>query len=43
MPDAYAEVIDERARDDVRKELPPAATAAIGEGDGDAVVQTSDD
>ena len=43
MPDAYAEVIEERARDDVRKELPPAATAVIGEGDSDAVVQTSDD
>jgi glutamate synthase (NADPH/NADH) large chain len=42
MPDAYAEVIEERARDDVRKELPPAATATAG-GDGDAVAQTSDD
>ncbi|PSP31503.1 glutamate synthase large subunit [Halobacteriales archaeon QH_10_67_22] len=28
MPDAYAEVIAERARDDVRNELPPAATDA---------------
>jgi glutamate synthase (NADPH/NADH) large chain len=25
MPDAYAEVIAERERDDVRTELPPAA------------------
>jgi glutamate synthase (NADPH/NADH) large chain len=43
MPDAYAEVIEERARDDVRKELPPAATAAADVRDGDAAVQTSDD
>ncbi|MFB6089768.1 MAG: glutamate synthase large subunit [Halobellus sp.] len=42
MPDAYAEVIEERARDDVRKELPPAATAAAGD-DGAAAAQTSDD
>ncbi|MFD1684246.1 glutamate synthase large subunit [Halobellus litoreus] len=42
MPDAYAEVIEERARDDVRKELPPAATATAAV-DGDAVAQTSDD
>jgi len=42
MPDAYAEVIEERARDDVRKELPPAATATAV-GDSDAVAQTSDD
>ena len=43
MPDAYAEVIAERARDDVRNDLPPAATAAADAGEGDAVVQTSDD
>jgi len=43
MPDAYAEVIAERARDDVRKDLPPAATAAAVAGEGDAAVQTSDD
>ncbi|MDQ2053004.1 glutamate synthase large subunit [Halobellus sp. H-GB7] len=42
MPDAYAEVIEERARDDVRKELPPAAAATAAE-DGDALAQTSDD
>ncbi|WP_435185012.1 glutamate synthase large subunit [Halobellus sp. EA9] len=42
MPDAYAAVIEERARDDVRKELPPAATAAA-EDDGAAAAQTSDD
>ena len=43
MPDAYAEVIQERARDDVRNDLPPAATAAADAGEGDAAVQTSDD
>ncbi|WP_049987933.1 glutamate synthase large subunit [Halobellus rufus] len=42
MPDAYAEVIEERARDDVRKELPPAASAAAAD-DGDRLAQTSDD
>ncbi|MFC6871906.1 glutamate synthase large subunit [Halobellus marinus] len=43
MPDAYAEVIEERARDDVRKELPPAAGATPPGDDSDAVAQTSDD
>ncbi|WP_144902312.1 glutamate synthase large subunit [Halobellus captivus] len=43
MPDAYAEVIEERARDDVRKELPPAASAAVPGDDGDRLAQTSDD
>jgi glutamate synthase (NADPH/NADH) large chain len=43
MPDAYAEVIAERARDDVRTDLPPAATAAADAREGDAAVQTSDD
>ncbi|MGQ4554665.1 glutamate synthase large subunit [Halobellus sp. GM3] len=43
MPDAYAEVIEERARDDVRKELPPAAGATGADDDGDALAQTSDD
>ena len=33
MPDAYAEVIAERERDDVRNELPPAADAAASAGD----------
>jgi glutamate synthase (NADPH/NADH) large chain len=42
MPDAYAEVIEERARDDVRKELPPAATAVAGD-DSPTAAQTSDD
>ncbi|MFB6252619.1 MAG: glutamate synthase large subunit [Halobellus sp.] len=42
MPDAYAEVIKERARDDVRKELPPAANAVAGE-DSPTAAQTSDD
>jgi glutamate synthase (NADPH/NADH) large chain len=31
MPDAYAEIIDERERDDVRNELPEAATLEAGE------------
>jgi glutamate synthase (NADPH/NADH) large chain len=43
MPDAYAEVIEERARDDVRTELPPAAGATAADDDGDALAQTSDD
>jgi glutamate synthase (NADPH/NADH) large chain len=43
MPDAYAEVIAERARDDVRTELPEAAAAATAEGDTDRLAQTSDD
>jgi len=43
MPDAYAAVIEDRARDDVRNDLPPAATAAADAGEGDTVVQTSDD
>jgi glutamate synthase (NADPH/NADH) large chain len=33
MPDAYAEVIDERERDDVRNELPPAADASASASD----------
>jgi glutamate synthase (NADPH/NADH) large chain len=33
MPDAYAEVIAERERDDVRNELPPAADAVATAGD----------
>ena len=33
MPDAYAEVIQERERDDVRNDLPPAADAAASAGD----------
>jgi glutamate synthase (NADPH/NADH) large chain len=43
MPDAYAEVIEERARDDVRQDLPPAATATADADEGEAAVQTSDD
>jgi glutamate synthase (NADPH/NADH) large chain len=31
LPDAYAEVIEERERDDVRNELPKAATLEAGE------------
>lgn len=43
MPDAYAEVIEERARDDVRNELPPAAGASASITDNDVIAQTSDD
>jgi hypothetical protein len=31
MPDAYAEVIADRERADVRTELPPSATLEAGE------------
>ena len=42
MPDAYAEVIAERSRDDVREDLPPVAGArAAGEDSSTAAV--SDD
>ncbi|MFC7134068.1 MULTISPECIES: glutamate synthase large subunit [Salinibaculum] len=41
MPDAYAEVIEERERDDVRNELPPAADAVATAGD--AVRSRADD
>jgi glutamate synthase (NADPH/NADH) large chain len=41
MPDAYAEVIADRERDDVRSELPDSATHA---GDGlDVAVQSGAD
>jgi glutamate synthase (NADPH/NADH) large chain len=44
MPDAYAEVIAERARDDVRDELPSAATAQAGEPvDREAGAASTDD
>jgi glutamate synthase (NADPH/NADH) large chain len=33
MPDAYAEVIEERERDDVRNELPPAADSTASASD----------
>jgi glutamate synthase (NADPH/NADH) large chain len=33
MPDAYAAVIKERDRDDVRNELPPAADSTVTAGD----------
>ena len=41
MPDAYAEVIADRERDDVRNELPPRATAAAGTDE--AVREPADD
>jgi glutamate synthase (NADPH/NADH) large chain len=43
MPDAYAEVIAERARDDVRTDLPAEAGASSVEGDTEGVATTSDD
>jgi len=42
MPDAYAEVIEERARDDVRNEPPAAATVAAGGADADVAASTDD-
>jgi glutamate synthase (NADPH/NADH) large chain len=41
MPDAYAEVIDDRERDDVRNELPPAAEGVATASD--AVASQADD
>ncbi len=41
MPDAYAEVIDERDRDDVRNEPPASATPEAGAAEGG--IATSDD
>jgi glutamate synthase (NADPH/NADH) large chain len=43
MPDAYAEVIAERARDDVRNELPEAASASAVGTDSEGVPTTGDD
>jgi glutamate synthase (NADPH/NADH) large chain len=43
MPDAYAEVIAERARDDVRNDLPEAASASAVETDSEGVPTTGDD
>jgi glutamate synthase (NADPH/NADH) large chain len=43
MPDAYAEVIAERARDDVRTELPEEASASGVETDAGGVATTGDD
>jgi glutamate synthase (ferredoxin) len=42
MPDAYAEVIEERERDDVRNDLPPAATLEAGQPQ-DAAMQSGAD
>jgi glutamate synthase (NADPH/NADH) large chain len=43
MPDAYAEVIAERARDDVRNDLPHEASASAVETDTESVATTGDD
>jgi glutamate synthase (NADPH/NADH) large chain len=43
MPDAYAEVIAERARDDVRNDLPHEASASALETDTESVATTGDD
>jgi len=42
MPDAYAEIIEEREGDDVRNELPPAATPVVS-SDGTDFQASSDD
>jgi glutamate synthase (NADPH/NADH) large chain len=42
MPDAYAEVIAERSRDDVRENLPPAAAARAAGDDGGAAAVSDD-
>jgi glutamate synthase (NADPH/NADH) large chain len=43
MPDAYAEVIAERARDDVRNELPVEASSSAVDTDAEGVPTTGDD
>jgi len=43
MPDAYAEVIAEESREDVRSELPEPASKAEDAGTGAGTVQTGDD
>jgi glutamate synthase (NADPH/NADH) large chain len=43
MPDAYAEVIAERARDDVRTDLPEEASASAVDTESGSVATTSDD
>jgi glutamate synthase (NADPH/NADH) large chain len=43
MPDAYAAVIEERAREDVRNELPARAGDDPVEGTDPGAVSTSDD
>ena len=42
LPDAYAEIIEEREGDDVRNELPPAATPVVS-SDGTDFQASSDD
>jgi glutamate synthase (NADPH/NADH) large chain len=42
MPDAYAEVIAERSRDDVRDDLPPVAGARAAGDDGGAAAVSDD-
>jgi glutamate synthase (NADPH/NADH) large chain len=43
MPDAYAGVIAERARDDVRNDLPDEASATAVDSDAEGVATTGDD
>jgi glutamate synthase (NADPH/NADH) large chain len=43
MPDAYADVIAEHARADVRDDLPPAAGAAVDPVDSEAGAASMDD
>jgi len=42
MPDAYAEVIQDRERDDVRNEPPAAAQAGVETAEGDLAAQSDD-
>jgi glutamate synthase (NADPH/NADH) large chain len=43
MPDAYAEVIAERSRDDVRNDLPAEASSSAIDTDAESVATTGDD
>jgi glutamate synthase (NADPH/NADH) large chain len=43
MPDAYAKVIEEESREDVRNELPEPASAIGPDASGAGTAQTSDD
>ena len=42
LPDAYAEIIEERPEDDVRTELPAPATPSVDDGSTDFQVSTDD-
>jgi glutamate synthase (NADPH/NADH) large chain len=43
MPDAYADIVAERAEADVRRELPESASAVSPDGESGTLAQTSDD